>query len=165
MLKLQKIFENVEFQGVELKQESNDLPSKVLVDSGLNFDSDLKKISQEFLDFVADNLSLKEYPKIHLLSQRHQGMTYGVFDPNNDEIKVYAKDRGFADILRTAAHELTHYWQKVEGRIPSDLKGRDHKLESEANTKAGDLIYMFGLKNPQIYEMGIKSDIIEKPKD
>lgn len=142
-----------------------ELNSKVKVDIGLHFDHNMKKLAQDFLDYVSEQLNLEDYPTINLLSERHKGMTYGAFDPNSNEIMVYGKDRGFADILRTAAHEMTHFWQKSEGRIPEDLTGRDHKLESEANTKAGDFIYMFGLEHPEVYQLGVKSNVVEKPVD
>jgi hypothetical protein len=146
-----------------ISEKEMELNSKVKVDSGLHFDGGMKKLSQDFLDYVADHFELEDYPTIHILAERNKGMTYGAFDPNTNEIMVYGKDRGFADILRTAAHELTHYWQKVQGKIPDNLQGRDHGLESEANTQAGDLIYMFGLEHPEVYQLGVKSDTVETP--
>lgn len=160
-----KLFEENTPQLIENSLTSNEveLNSSVNVQGSLQFTPEMKKIAQEFLEWSAENLGLEAFPSISLLGQHHKGMTYGAFDPNTNEILVYAKDRGFADVLRTAAHELTHYWQKVEGRIPENLTSRDHKLESEANTKAGDLVYMFGLEHPEIYELGFVSDKIEKP--
>jgi len=152
-------------ENVVIEEKSEELLSKVEIESGLHFDTDMKKIAQEFLDYVSNHFKLDDYPTIKILAERHHGMTYGAFDPNTNEIMVYGKGRGFADILRTAAHELTHYWQKVENRIPKDLKGRDHQLEAEANIQAGDLIYMFGLEHPEIYNLGVKSDVVEKPVD
>jgi hypothetical protein len=146
-------------------EKSPELDSKVKVDSGLHFDQSMKKLAQDFLDYVAKHFNLSDYPTIHLLAERNKGMTYGAFDPNTNEIMVYGKDRGFADILRTAAHELTHFWQKVSGKIPENLNGRDHKIEAEANTQAGDLIYMFGLEHPEVYQLGVKSNVIETPVD
>lgn len=156
MRNLKLLFESVQIIENTSQVEQPELESKVIIDSGLHFDNDMKKISQQFLDFYADQKGLKEYPKVHILAKRHEGMTYGAYDPNTDEILVYGKDRGLADMLRTAAHELTHFVQKIEGRIPKNLQSRDHKLESEANTVAGDMIYMFGLKEPKVYELGAK---------
>lgn len=149
----------------EIKTEFEDLTSKVIVDSGVSFSSEMKKISQEFLDFCSENLELKEYPKIKILEKRPKGITYGVFNAVDNSISIYGKGRGLADVLRTAAHELTHYWQKINNKIPEDLKKRDHKLEAEANAVAGELIYEFGQKNPNVYELGIQSNVVEMSID
>lgn len=150
------LFESAqEEKEVEVVEEK---PSKVEVESGITFDDSMKALTEKFLTFVAENLQLQEYPTIKVLAKRQGGMTYGAFNPADNSIMVLGKSRGLADIFRTVAHELTHYKQKVEGRIPSDLKGRDLKLEAEANTKAGDLIYMFGLQNPQVYELVVASN-------
>lgn len=129
----------------------------IKIETGLKFDKNTKNILYKFIDFLKDQLHLESIPNIEILHKRKQGMTYGAFDPNDNSIKVFGKNRGLADIFRTIAHELVHFWQKIENRIPENLKHRDTKLESEANTKAGDFIYMFGLTNPEIYEINIEN--------
>ena len=144
------------------EKEENNLE----IDQGLLYSMKEHDVLEKFIIFIKLSLELQEIPKIHLLSKRKEGMTYGAFDPSTNEIYVYAKNRGLADVIRTTAHELTHYKQKIENRIPKNLQLRDHTLESEANTKAGDIVYMFGLENPQIYELGdFKQDNIEIPKN
>lgn len=132
----------------------------IQIESGLNVDDNIRTIIHKFMDFLKEQLQLDQLPKISLLLNRKDGMTYGAYDPNDNVIFVFAKNRGLADILRTAAHELVHHFQNLEKRIPKDMKGRNQDLESEANTKAGDFIYMFGLKDPSIYEIDIKPDNI-----
>ena len=114
-------------------------------------------IIQKFMDFIKEQLELEEIPKINILYTRKEGMTYGSFDLNGNIINVYGKNRGLADIIRTIAHELTHYWQNTLNKIPKDLNGRNLELEAEANTKAGDITYMFGLQNPEIYTISLTS--------
>jgi Zn-dependent peptidase ImmA (M78 family) len=130
------------------------------IEQGLEKSDEINEIIHKFMDFLKEQLQLETLPKISLLLNRKENMTYGVYNPNNNVIYVYAKNRGLADILRTAAHELVHHWQKLNNKIPKDLNGRNLELEGEANTKAGDFIYMFGLKEPNIYEIDIKPENI-----
>lgn len=138
----------------------------VIIDNGLRYSRKEQEVISQFLQFVKDNLDLEEIPNIHILDKRKDGMTYGMFNPQTEDVDVYGKNRGLADVLRTSAHEYVHYKQKIENRIPENLQHRDHELESEANTKAGDLVYMFGIEHPEIYEMGDSDENkIEVPVD
>lgn len=147
-----------------------DLPlsEEIIVDDGLQIDRDIRfqkneeTILKQFLKFTKEYLQLDDLPVIHILDTRTEGMTYGAFSPDNNELKVYGKNRGLADVMRTCAHELTHYKQKVENRIPKGLNHRDKTLESEANTIAGDIVYMYGLEHPEIYELGDSESVIDK---
>jgi hypothetical protein len=47
------------------------------------------------------------------------------------------------DYLRTLAHELSHFKQRLDGKIPKNMTGRNQSLENEANIDAGDIIYNF----------------------
>jgi hypothetical protein len=137
-------------------QESD--KQNIQIEPGLDINDETNEIIYNFMDFLKEQLQLEEIPKISLLLNRKEGMTYGAYDPNNNTIFVFAKNRGLADIFRTAAHELVHHFQNLEKRIPKDLKGRNHDLEAEANTKAGDYIYMFGLKDPRVYDIDVKQE-------
>lgn len=138
----------------------------VQIDSGLRLDTKEKELFEIFLEFVQDHLGIENIPNLHILNKRHQGMTYGAFNPNDNSVMVYGRNRGLADIMRTTAHELVHFKQKLENRIPKNLQSRDHKLESEANTIAGDIVYMFGLQHPEIYDLGdAEENIVEIPKN
>ena len=67
----------------------------------------------------------------------------GYFDPDEDAIRIFMKDRLCKDILRTLAHELIHYKQRIDGVIAnsgysSDKITEDNKLvklEAEAYLK------------------------------
>jgi hypothetical protein len=109
-------------------------------------------IIDEFIDFVINKLGIKKEPKIELLNQRKEGMTYGAYNPGNKTVYVLAVGRGLADIFRTLAHELVHYSQDENGKIPKDLEGRNKELEDDANSRSADFVYMFGLDHPEIYE-------------
>jgi len=104
-----------------------------------------------FIRFVAKNLGIKQLPSIKILSKRKEGMTFGCYDPKDKEVSVLKLGRAMADFFRTLAHELVHYKQDEDKRIPEKMQGRNKQLEDEANTKAADLVYMFGLDHPEIY--------------
>ena len=105
-----------------------------------------------FTKFACHHLGIEDTP-IHL-QFTHQGLTttaaYG-----KHKVKVYAKERALADIMRSIAHELTHYKQDLEGRL--DPKHHDANnaagspQEDEANYKSGEIIRKFGETHPEIY--------------
>ena len=70
----------------------------------------------------------------------------------NKVIKVCAKNRALADVMRSIAHELVHHKQFEQGRLkvqPPDIGG---EIEDEANAKAGQYIKMFAKEDPTIYD-------------
>lgn len=109
-----------------------------------------------FIEHCKQHLGLSDLPELNFSVDRNDApMTTGVFIPQQNVIYVYIKDRAFCDWIRTLAHELTHYKQHVEGRIPSGLEGRNKELEAEANIASGDIVYEFAHKddaNQIIYE-------------
>jgi hypothetical protein len=49
--------------------------------------------------------------------------------------------RALVDMMRTLAHELTHYRQRLQNKIKSTK--RDWDLEGEADTEAGKLVFTY----------------------
>lgn len=125
----------------------------VTIDDKIVYSDDHINIINDFVNYVIEYLQLKTELKINITGERKENMTYGMFDPSTQAIVVYGKNRGLADVLRTLCHEIVHLKQKELNKIPSTLNKRDLKLEAEANTIAGDIVYMFGLKNPLIYKL------------
>jgi Zn-dependent peptidase ImmA (M78 family) len=72
--------------------------------------------------------------------------------PQNKTIRVVGANRNLADILRTLAHELTHYKQLIENRIKPNSGKTGSTEENEANAMAGELLREFGRANPVIFE-------------
>lgn len=109
------------------------------------------------LSYIKNHLNLKQLPNIEFMNNRNEiPMTTGSFIPENNTVYVYIKNRALCDYLKTLAHELTHYKQYVENRIPEDIQERDENLESEANTEAGNIIYNFAHmndENQKIYDL------------
>jgi Zn-dependent peptidase ImmA (M78 family) len=122
-----------------------------------NIPNNHKEFVEPFIHFTQEYLQLPSLPKlVFTLDRSIAPMTTGAYLPEENILFIYIKNRALCDYLRTVAHELTHYKQNIEGRIPEDLKGRDEKLEAEANTQAGDIVYNFAQlddKNLAIYDL------------
>jgi len=122
-----------------------------------NIKEESKGFIDDFLNYTRDFLKLDDLPEIIFTDDRLIApMTTGVFIPKMDKIFIYTKNRLTADWLKTLAHELTHYKQYVEERIPENLEGRNQKLEAEANVAAGDILYNFAHlsdENNKIYDI------------
>ncbi len=102
------------------------------------------QLLEKFIEHCKNHLKLSDLPTIVYSTDRNEApMTTGVFIPDQNIIYVYIKGRAFCDWLRTLAHELTHYKQYVENRIPDNIEGRDLELEAEANVASGDIVYEF----------------------
>jgi Zn-dependent peptidase ImmA (M78 family) len=112
-----------------------------------------------FLTYVCDKLSITTPPKVYLNNSIDFGSknkTFGQFNVQDNKIVVAASNRNLADILRTVAHELVHYKQKVDGKLNLDNSvdsgATGSNIENEANAQAGVIMREFGKKHPEIYE-------------
>ena len=130
------------------------------------------QIVGEFIKFAKERLELENFPdKIKLITDENfpkQVKSFGGYDPQSDEIFVYAGDnRNIVDVVRTLAHELVHLKQRQEGRIGGPEEGATGSdIENEANAAAGILLRDFGRRNGHIYEMAQSSlNAIEKYAD
>lgn len=153
MKKLSKLFESAEVYHPKHEPQFRIFENDFHAEDDIS--QDVLQILDSYLSYLKHSLDIESLPTIKILSNRLEGMTYGAYSPKNDEIFVLGKNRGLADVFRTLAHELVHYKQKLENKIPDSLDERNLELEGEANTKAGDLIYMFGLQNPSIYQITV----------
>jgi len=96
----------------------------------------------KFIKFVNDEL---------LVNQRSDDLrTYAYYDPSNGDVKVYCKNRGLADVLRSIAHELIHHQQNQSGQLQQPTQDVGGKIEDEANSVAGQLVKKFGYENPKL---------------
>jgi hypothetical protein len=76
--------------------------------------------------------------------EKHGIETTGACDFSDKKIFVYCKNRGFADILRTVAHELVHVSHHEEGIFLSKELHFSSEAEDDATKKAGELLSAFG---------------------
>lgn len=110
----------------------------------------LEEKLDDFVQFACDHLKLQDTPKIMLVQVRDDNMTTANYCPNSKNIKVYAKNRALFDVARSIAHELVHHKQNVNGEELNGETGSD--CENEANATAGQIIRLYGKKNPDFYE-------------
>lgn len=122
-------------------------------------DAKRKKIvareTKKFIRYAMNCLGLKERPKIALVFSSgwaKKNSTFGQYDPTHKRIKIYARNRNVADILRTLAHELAHFMQDVEGRLKYGAGDDGSSCENEANSIAGVLLRKYGRKRNFIFE-------------
>jgi hypothetical protein len=113
-----------------------------------------KAIVQKFIEFVIDNLGIDGEVKVELTTKKDGIRTSAVYNNNSELSRVYIKNRAIVDICRSVAHELVHHKQNQRGDLKDNPTAGDDGSpeENEANSKAGELIRIFGRQNPEIYE-------------
>jgi cytidyltransferase-like protein len=125
------------------------------LEEGLNNDND-KKLLKKFIAFAIKELGIQKPPSGLTLSRDNSRAkthrTFGTFNPDNDKIWLYVKNRNMADLLRTLAHELVHRKQSEDGRIDYNSGKTGSEIENEANAMAGVLLRKFGKQNEEIYQ-------------
>ena len=102
------------------------------------------------LQLCKDELDLEELPNINMLDDAttvSSGSSFGEFDGTG--INVVSKDRHPVDVMRTLAHELVHWKQRLEGM---ELDGSDgSETENQANAVAGEIMRKFGKMYPEYF--------------
>jgi len=102
---------------------------------------------KKYMPEIAANLGIKELPKIELLDEP-MNPSFGTFDANTDTLYLVTAGRHPVDVLRTLAHELVHYKQRIEGRIRPDSGRTGSAEENEANAVAGVIMRDFDVSHP-----------------
>lgn len=109
-----------------------------------------ENIVHTFLPFVKKELGIKELPKIHFVSDPKFAKRIAAFGQIKDNrIVIDIQNRQTMDILRTLAHELTHYRQHTKGVNGSGHAGAP--TENEANRLAGTIVRKFGEKHSELF--------------
>jgi hypothetical protein len=135
-------------------KESFELPQALEIDVECGYSDDARMHANNFATYCQQNLQLPNLPRIKIVATRVGGMTTGAFDPSNNEILVLGGGRALIDVLRTLAHELTHYRQRLQDKIKSTQ--RDWNLEGEADAEAGKMVYTYAHASPEnaiVYEL------------
>ena len=103
---------------------------------------------RDFLPIAIAHLELDHIPKIKLVKSLDD-TTFGHF--NSEERVIYAvvANRNPVDILRTIAHEMTHYKQGQEHQLTNDSGETGSTVEDEANAEGGVIMREFNEQFPQ----------------
>jgi hypothetical protein len=126
----------------------------------------LDKVVRRFVHFAAQYLKLKQLPKIKLRKGQlsHDIHSMGHYVDDHRTVEVETKDRHVMDILRTLAHELTHYRQHERlGKSMPDTAGRTGSpYENEANAEAGVIMRHFQNRYPEFFASTVSEDDINE---
>ena len=129
---------------VELFEELEGPPEPTLIDA-----------LRDFLPLAVRYLKLKHLPKIKLLRDvdTEHLPSFGKFSNEDRIVHVDVENRHPNDVLRTLAHELTHYAQGEQDRLDADSWRTGSTIEDEANAEAGVIMREFNKQFPQYMEL------------
>lgn len=98
-----------------------------------------------------EGLGIDKLPHIQLIDkpfiQSGEKKSFGEF--NGNSIKVVTQGRHPLDVMRTIAHEITHWKQMLDGQEMDGSDGSD--TENEANAMAGIIMRKFAEKYPESF--------------
>ena len=76
---------------------------KLYIDKLLKIKRDKAKLASEFIIFCADHLPIEGDFEIYIVAERepHGISTTAVYEVGNNCCRIYAKNRAFADVIRS----------------------------------------------------------------
>ena len=136
---------------IDLFEEHEGPPEPTLIDA-----------LRDFLPIAVKHLKIKELPKIKLLGdvETDHMPSFGKFSNDDRTVHLGIKNRHPNDILRTLAHELTHYAQGEHGKLDADSWHTGSPVEDQANAEAGVIMREFNKQFPQY--MALKPIVFEE---
>jgi hypothetical protein len=114
---------------------------------------DFMDMMEKFLPICMKELDLPGVPHIKLvknIGDTHQP-TFGKFENDTETITLGLANRHPLDVLRTLAHELTHFKQNTEHRIDDNSGETGSPEENEAHARAGIIMRHFGKAHPNYF--------------
>jgi len=106
---------------------------------------------QKFLPIAMKYIGLKHLPKMKFEPHIHDDVqpTFGKYENGEHVLYVALMNRHPNDILRTIAHELTHYKQDTEHELVDDSGRTGSPHENQANAVAGIVMRHFNKEHPE----------------
>ena len=117
----------------------------------------------KFVQFVKQELGITVPFKIRTSEDRSGFKTFAYYNPNDQVVAVYIKNRSLPDIMRSIAHELVHHYDHQTGLAQkktnpdvgvynndAEKSIEANDIENRANAIAGSLIKKFGYANPKL---------------
>jgi hypothetical protein len=106
---------------------------------------------EKFLPLAMYHIGLTSLPKIKFEYHIHDAEqpTFGKYENGEHVLYVALINRHPNDILRTLAHELTHYKQDTEHQLVPDSGRTGSPEENEANAVAGIVLRHFNKQYPE----------------
>jgi hypothetical protein len=111
------------------------------------------EMMRNFLPLAMNIIGLKDLPKFTLVKKVPDAVqpTFGKYVDDESRIYLSIEDRHPIDILRTLAHELTHYKQGVDHKLGPDSGRTGSPEENEAHQVAGVVMRHFDKAFPQYF--------------
>lgn len=109
-----------------------------------------------FLRLCKQELGLERLPKIVWVTNddiRKENPTFGRFTNKDETVMIDIRHRHPIDVMRTLAHELTHYKQWLSGQITPSSGETGSKQENEANAMAGIIMRHYDRSHPDAFEL------------
>lgn len=106
---------------------------------------------KKFLPLAMEVLELDSLPKMEFVTKVDDTdqPTFGLYSNGDRVLKVALTNRHPNDILRTVAHELTHYKQDIDNKLNNDSGETGSNEENEANATAGIIMRHFNKRYPE----------------
>jgi GNAT superfamily N-acetyltransferase len=123
-------------------------------------ESDTRQFVHRYLPWLQRELKIDRLPEIELLDDPVT-TSFGQYSPEDKTIKLVVGGRHPVDVLRTIAHELTHYKQDQAGDLTPGAGETGTPQENEANANAGVIMRDFAKDNPEYFGLE-KSSITEE---
>ena len=118
---------------------------------GREENANVVEMFKKFLPLAMKVLELDSLPRMMFATKVDETdqPTFGLYSNGDRVLKVALTNRHPNDILRTVAHELTHYKQDINNELNNDSgdTGSDH--ENEANATAGVIMRHFNKLYPE----------------
>ncbi len=132
---------------------NNNKHQLIITKSADNLDESKIKLIAEFIKFCCKTLGIQESCKVVMTGKRGGPIqTTASYNPNNDEIYIYVKNRNMlADPLRSLAHEIRHFKQKLDNVLVPTSGDDGSPHEDEAHCFSGLMIRLFGKSHPEIF--------------
>lgn len=110
---------------------------------------------EDFLPLAMEQLGITKLPKITFKKdvESSRAPTFGRFTNDSKVIFVDIENRHPNDILRTLAHELTHFAQNERGELDAESGNTGSDAENEANAVAGVIMRHFNQAHPEYLKL------------
>lgn len=112
------------------------------------------ELMQEFLKLAKQELDLARLPKITWINDPKVSDTnnsFGKYTNGDKIIRVVLRNRHPLDVMRTLAHELTHYKQDLDRKLDARSGDTGSPIENEANATAGRIMRIFSNRYPKAF--------------
>lgn len=116
---------------------------------------ELTTIIRIVLPIIKQELQLTRLPKIKIVNQITDAKqpTFGKYENENNTLSIVKKNRHPVDILRTLAHELTHYKQDTKDQLGPHSGDTGSNIENQANAVAGVIMRHINKKFPNFLKL------------